>query len=80
MKQGSALRWWAAILSVLVLVFGLGSIHYTTVPKAEHHAEWALAHDMPEPNFTIFVIGAIATVLGAGMSGFMLGARRGRRS
>ena len=58
--------------------FGLAALHYTTWPKAEHHREWALEAGMPEPSFSIFLLGAAATVLGAALLGFVVGRRAPR--
>ena len=62
-------------LAIGALGFGLATLHYTVWPKAEHHREWAIANGMPEPSFSLFLLGAAAAVLGAGLIGFGVGRR-----
>ena len=70
MKIGRGLAW---VLGALVLVFGILALHYTFFVGVEHHQEWATEHGMPAPSFLIFVIGAAATIAGAGVIGLLLG-------
>jgi len=65
------------ILGLLVLVFGIACLNYTTAAGADHHRQWAEGKNLPEPSPTIFYLGVACTAAGAGSIGFSLG-RRGR--
>jgi hypothetical protein len=69
-------RWLAGLAGLLVLVFVLGCLNYTKADGLEHHREVAQRHGLPEPGLTIFCLGVLTGVLGAGAVGFALGRRR----
>jgi hypothetical protein len=71
-------RWIKIAVGGLVLVFGLLCLNYTKAEGWEHHREQALHYGFPPPNTTIFNLGVIATVAGAGLAGFGIGSRRKR--
>jgi hypothetical protein len=64
-------------VAIVLLIFGILSVHYTIGEGIEHHSEWAARHGMPRPSFGIFVIGVAATMLGSGAAGWLLARRRG---
>lgn len=64
------------LAGLLVLVFGLGCLNYTTAAGAGHHTEWAEAHGLPAPSYEVFVAGAACTAAGAALAGFAVGRRR----
>ena len=66
------------ILGLLVLVFGIACLNYTTAGGADHHRQWAAEKGLPEPSPAIFYLGVACTAAGAGSVGLSLG-RRGRR-
>jgi len=66
------------VLGVLVLAFGVSSLHYTAPGGDEHHAEWAQEHGLPAPTREIFFLGLGTTVVGAGLAGLGLGRPRKR--
>ena len=68
-------RWLRAVLSLLVLLFGLGCLNYTKGPGIEHHREVARQRNLPPPERPIFYGGVVATVLGAAAFGFVFGRR-----
>ena len=67
----------ALILGLLLLVFGIACLNYTTAEGADHHRQWAAGKGLPEPSRAIFFLGVACTAAGAGSVGFSLG-RRGR--
>ncbi len=63
------------VIGLLVLVFGLGCLNYTTADGVDHHRAWAQEHGFPPPGGGIFLLGLISTSAGAGLAGFALGRR-----
>jgi len=68
----------AWILGLLLAVFGFLCLNYTNGFGLDHHMEWARAHGMPGPTYSIFLVGAALGGLGTGVVGYALG-RRERR-
>ena len=72
------IRWVLAVVAGIVLGLGLGCLNYTKAETLEHHLQWAAEHGAPEPGPTLFRVGVLATIIGAGLLGFALG--RGTRA
>jgi hypothetical protein len=64
------------VLGILVLALGIGCLNYTTESGAAHHREWAQQHGFPEPSYSLFVLGALLSSVGAGTAGFAMGRSR----
>jgi hypothetical protein len=79
MTMAPKYRWIKIAVGALVLLFGLLCLNYTKAEGWEHHSEQALRYGFPPPSTTIFNLGVIATVVGAGLAGFGIGSRRKRR-
>lgn len=45
--------------ALLGLFAGFFCLNYTQAFGVEHHREWAKAHEMPAPSYTIFVAGVL---------------------
>lgn len=63
-----------AIAAVLLIAFGLATLHYVNPDDVAHHREWAREHGAPEPGFWPLALGAFALALGA----YLLGSRHRR--
>jgi ABC-type phosphate transport system permease subunit len=67
----------ALIVSILLTALGVGMLHFCEGTSFLHHRNWAIRQGIPEPSFTMWIAGTLATVVGALWLGFMIG--RGRR-
>lgn len=56
------MRWFAGVIGLLIMLFGLACLNYTNGFGFEHHAEWARARGLPEPAYGLYVLGAAMTV------------------
>lgn len=65
----------AKILSLVVTILGVATLHYNESSGAEHHAEFAASSGLPAPSWGLWLLGAVATVAGAIWFGFALGRR-----
>jgi hypothetical protein len=65
--------------ATLILVFGVGCLHYVEGTGAPHHRAWAVEAGLPEPGLWIFWLGVAATIVGGAFLGFLVGVhvRRG---
>jgi hypothetical protein len=69
-------RWAIVVAGMLVLLFGLGCLNYTRADGLEHHRQQAARYNLPPPTPTIFLMGVVSTIAGAGLIGFGLGCPR----
>ena len=74
MKRTTSLLLGAA--GAFVVVFGLLCLNYTKASGLEHHKAVAQRHGLPPPSNVILFGGAGAIILGSGMMGYVLGARK----
>lgn len=77
MKPGSRRPW--AVLSTLLLLFGLACLNYTKVAGLEYRRAWAERHELPPPGRTIYYGGLACVVIGSGLLGFLFGQLRDRK-
>ena len=63
------------VVGIGLAAFGFFCLNYTNGFGIEHHAEWAAAHGMPAPTYTIFLAGAAIGALGSGLVGHAIGRR-----
>jgi dipeptide/tripeptide permease len=68
--------WLMVVAGAILLLFGLGCLNYTKADGLEHHQKQAVRYNLPAPGPAIFRIGVVATVVGAGLLGFGIGAKR----
>ena len=68
MAQGKG-RWIRAMLGVVFAVVGFFCLNYTKAPGVEYHVKWAREEGMPEPTYSIYLMGVILLPIGAGLVG-----------
>ena len=68
-------RFTTVVLPILVTAFGVASLHFCEGSSFEHHREWAVSNGFPEPSFAVWLVGTIATVIGALWFGVSIGRR-----
>ena len=70
-------RWLAAIIGVLMLLFGLLCLNYTKIGNYERHSRFAQDHGLPPPSRGIAYLGMLFAPLGGALIGFTFaGGRR----
>jgi cytochrome c biogenesis protein CcdA len=69
-------RWLLGAAGAVLLLFGLLCLNYTKADGLERHREVARRHGLPQPSNAILYGGVVAVVLGSGMIGYLLGARK----
>ena len=67
-------------ICLLLIGFGIATLHYCFGPSYEHHLQWAQQNGMPAPGMPLFILGCTVMVCASGFAGFYLGSvSRGRR-
>ena len=71
---------WPAF-AVVLITFGVMSLHYTMGDEYLERTKWAESRGMPPPSLTIFIMGAACVLVGGAIVGWFVRSRGlGRRA